>query len=421
MPGYRGIWYAVGPTGNEYAYKYSGGLGAYCMKHRPMAVYCSEVNKTFFCYGGTAEATNTQLLHMVSYFDHATGTVPRPVIVCNKNTSDAHDNPVIAVDNDGYVWIFSPSHGNMTTPSAIYRSTDPYDIAAFEEVSAVYEVEDGSMVALTNFSYPQLRHVPGHGFILFLTKYDYGVRRTSCLVTSPDGRSWSTIQRLAMFGEGHYQVSAVLGANKAATAFNYHPEPVGLNARTNLYYMETPDFGASWRNVSGRPIEIPLATATNDALVRDYEAEGRLVYLKDITFDAAGNPLILYVTSETYAPGPGGRPHEWWLAHWDGTQWRFLHAFDSDHNYDAGEVSIESDGAWRIVAPSDPIAGRDYFTGGEMVMWESRDQGASWRRTRVLTGGSSREHTYARRPLNAHPGFYAFWADGNPQIGRAHV
>ncbi|MEO6788813.1 MAG: hypothetical protein ABI318_22050, partial [Chthoniobacteraceae bacterium] len=23
-------------------------------------------------------------------------------------------------------------------------------------------------------------------------------------------------------------------------------------------------------------------------------------------------------------------------------------------------------------------------------------------------------HTYARRPVDAQPGFYAFWADGNP-------
>jgi hypothetical protein len=30
-----------------------------------------------------------------------------------------------------------------------------------------------------------------------------------------------------------------------------------------------------------------------------------------------------------------------------------------------------------------------------------------------LTRNSERNHTYARRPVNAHPGFYAFWADGH--------
>jgi len=30
-----------------------------------------------------------------------------------------------------------------------------------------------------------------------------------------------------------------------------------------------------------------------------------------------------------------------------------------------------------------------------------------------MTQGSEYNHTYARRPLNAHPDFYAFWADGH--------
>ena len=43
--GYRGIWYMNQPLQNEYRYKYSGGLGTYCAKHRPFAVYCDEVKK----------------------------------------------------------------------------------------------------------------------------------------------------------------------------------------------------------------------------------------------------------------------------------------------------------------------------------------------------------------------------------------
>jgi len=63
--GYRGIWYANQPQEDEYVYKYSGGLGTYCAKHGPMAIYAAEVHKTFFCYGGTDEENST-LLHMVS-------------------------------------------------------------------------------------------------------------------------------------------------------------------------------------------------------------------------------------------------------------------------------------------------------------------------------------------------------------------
>jgi hypothetical protein len=54
-----------------------------------------------------------------------------------------------------------------------------------------------------------------------------------------------------------------------------------------------------------------------------------------------------------------------------------------------------------------------YGTGGEMVLWESSDRGATWAKTKTLTQGSARNHTYPRRPLNVHPDFYALWADGD--------
>jgi len=59
--GYRGIWYMNQSTVDEYVYKYSGGLGTYCAKHKPFSVYCDKVKKTFFCYGGTTKTSNTHL------------------------------------------------------------------------------------------------------------------------------------------------------------------------------------------------------------------------------------------------------------------------------------------------------------------------------------------------------------------------
>ena len=102
--GYRGIWYYNQETGDEYVYKYSGGLGTYCAKHLPLAVYAPEVNKTFFVYGGT-RPTDRVLLEMVSFYDHDTGTVPRPTILLDKATADAHDNPVLSIDDEGYLWV----------------------------------------------------------------------------------------------------------------------------------------------------------------------------------------------------------------------------------------------------------------------------------------------------------------------------
>lgn len=48
-----------------------------------------------------------------------------------------------------------------------------------------------------------------------------------------------------------------------------------------------------------------------------------------------------------------------------------------------------------------------------MAMWVSRDKGKTWGMEKQLTQGSEYNHTYARGPVDAHPEFYALWADGH--------
>jgi hypothetical protein len=422
--GYRGIWYMNQPLSNEYRFKYSGGMAVFCAKHRPFAVYCPEVRKTFFCYGGTSEdsylkhdltATNDGqdasgvLLHMVSYYDHTTGQVPRPTILLDKRTKDAHDNPVIAVDDKGYLWIFSTSHGTAR-PSYIHRSRQPYRIDEFERVPAT-KIEKGREVPMTNFSYMQPWFARGQGFVAFFTRYHYPAARTACFMTSPDGVHWSEWQRLAAIDEGHYQISTA-NEHKAASALNYHPRGKGLNWRTNLYYVETTDAGRSWHSANGTSLTLPLTQPQNTALVHDYEKEGLLVYLKDICFDKAQRPVILFILSKGFESGPENGPRTWTTARWTGSTWDIRPVATSGNNYDAGSLYLEEDGTWRIIAPTD-LGPQPYNPGGEMVMWTSTDGGVTWKKAGQLTTGSALNHNYARRPVHAQDGFYAFWADGH--------
>jgi hypothetical protein len=397
--GYRGIWYYNQPTKDEYRFKYSGGMATYPQQHVPIAIYSTQANKTFFCYGGTcarAGKGKQELLHMVSYYDHATGKVPRPTILLNKHTEDAHDNPTISLDAAGYVWIFSSSHGT-SRPSYIHRSKQPCSVEEFERVLE------------TNFSYTQPWFVPGQGFLFLHTRYAEG--RNLRWMTSPDGWTWSEPQTLVKIEMGDYQISWCTG-QRLATAFDYHPKPLGLNARANLYYLETTDFGRSWLNSEGKPVATPITNVSNAALVYDARKDGLLVYLKDLNFDALGHPVILFLTSKGFEPGPANGPREWKTVRWTGQEW-VRHPFTtSGNNYDHGSLYIEPDGTWRIIAPTE-LGPQPYNPGGEMVMWTSADQGATWKRVRQLTRNSPRNHTYARRPLNAHPDFYALWADGD--------
>jgi BNR repeat-containing family member len=405
--GYRGIWYYNQPTKDEYKFKYSGGFATYPYQHNPISVYCKEVDKTFFVYGGTTArgAKDPQeLLHMVSYYDHKTGQVPRPRILLNKHTSDAHDNPTLQVDDGGYLWIFSSSHGTGR-PSYIHRSTKPWSIDEFERI------------LVTNFSYTQPWYVPGQGFLFLHTRYGGGKSRgidaARCLfwMTSPDGVKWGEPQMLAGIEAGDYQVSWRAG-QRVATAFDFHPTPGGLNHRANVYYLETADLGRTWRNARGETVKLPLTTTNNAALVYDSRADGRLAYLKDVNFDRNGHPVILFLTSKGFEPGPENGPRQWQTLRWTGKDWVRRPFTTSDNNYDHGSLYIEPDGTWRVIAPTE-LGAQPYNPGGDMVLWTSSDEGQTWKKVKQLTHDTQRNHTFARRPLNAHPEFYAFWADGN--------
>lgn len=394
--GYRGLWYANQKTDDAYVYKYSGGMATYPQQHLPIAVHVPAAKKTFFVYGGSPASGKPTCLHMVSYFDHATGTVPRPRILLDKKTDDAHDNPTLAIDRAGHLWIFSNSHG-VGRPSYIHRSVEPYTIDRFERTATM------------NFSYGQPWAMDDGSLALMHTRYVKG-HREMFLITSRDGSSWTEAKPLARIAQGHYQVSWSDG-KRIATAFNYHPTKGGLNARTNLYYMQSSDGGKSWSNAQGETLELPLESPQNAALVHDYEADGKLIYLKQLQFDEAGRPLIMYLTSGGYAPGPANDPRTWRIAAWNGEAWNHRDVTTSDHNYDFGSLYQEA-GLWRLIAPTAPGA-QPFGTGGQMEMWTSGDRGANWKKIKALTHDASLNHSYARQPLAAQLDFYALWANGD--------
>jgi hypothetical protein len=391
--GYRGIWFTLGQK-SEYGDKYSGGLGTYTANHNPLAVYAQAIDKAFFVYGGSP-AGERQLRCMIGSFDHKSGRLSRPVVVHDKNpVDDPHDNPSLNIDPQGYLWVFVSGRANSRR-GFIYRSAAPHDHSRFERV------------AEKTITYPQPWHVPGKGFLHLFTQYTKG--RELYWETSADGRTWSATKKLAGLG-GHYQTSGARDG-KVASFFNYHPGG-NVDKRTNLYYTQTTDFGTTWTTAAGAPLTLPLTEINNPALVFDYAAEGRLLYTCDLNFDAAGNPVLLYVLSRDFKPGPGGGEREWTIARWKHDKWNFSTVTTSDHNYDMGSLYILPD-EWLVIAPTD-VGPQQWGTGGDMVQWASKDEGATWVRRVTLTQQSEFNHSYARRPLNARDPFFVFWADGNP-------
>ena len=391
--GYKGIWYSNGQV-QKYGYKFSGGVATFASRHRPIAIYSPEVKKTFFVYGGTTSADERHLLIMISYFDHKNHEVPKPVVVYDKlGVNEPHDNASLSIDSSGYLWIFI-SGRFRTRPGFIFISSKPYSIEGFDKIM------EWEMVS------PQPWWIKKEGFILMFTRFRKG--RDLYWSTSSDGYSWTEGQRLADIG-GSFQVSNVFG-NKLVTVFNYHPGG-NTDKRTNLYLLQTEDMGRTWKTIDNNIIKTPITQAKNEALIKNYEDEGKLVYICDLNFDKDGNPVILTILSKDSNPGPAGGPREWMIIHWKDKKWNFTKVCESAHNYDMGSLFIEDD-EWRIIGPTEP-GPQKYGAGGEIALWVSENGGINWVKSHNITSNSLLNNSFVRRPINAQKDFYALWTDGD--------
>ncbi len=397
--GYRGIWYRLGRD-YEYGDKYSGGLGTYTANHKPLAVYSEEANKTFFVLGGTPTEDQQYLLILAGAYDHDRHKVSRPTIVYDKGAEgvyDAHDNASITLDADGHVWVFVAGR-NVIRDGTLLRSTEPNSIDSFEKVRI-----------WPGMTYPQ-PWFDNDTFHFFFTKYTRP--RHLYFSSSPDGETWSGEVELARFS-GHYQVSGVhRQSGRIATFFNYHPDS-NVDLRTNLYYMESANGGANWTSVDGKPLDLPLTEVQNSALAIDYEARGLLQYTCDLNWDADGNPLMLYVVSPYYEPGPTKPARQWHLTRWTGSEWTTSVITETSHNYDMGSLHVDGN-RWTAFIPSGD-GPQLWGTGGEVEMWTTDDGGETWTMQRAVTRESQYNHMYVRRPVDASDPFFALWADGDTE------
>ena len=399
--GYKGIWFTLGQF-SEYGDKYSGGLGTYTAKHIPLSIFAPEVNKTFFVYGGTTAPTEKYLLCMIGEYDHKTGKVSNPRVVYDKGgVDDPHDNPTLALDDMGHLWVFVSGRGRNRMGFK-YRSKAPYDIGGFEQITE------------EEMTYPQPKFYPGKGFLNLFTKYT-GTRELY-FETSPNGFNWSSDQKLAAIkrpgdkNSGHYQISGQNG-DKVAFFFNWHPNG-DVDKRTNIYYLQTTDFGETWTNIRGEPQQIPVTDLDSPTLAQEFFSREINVYIKDVNFDENGNPIALYVSGKGHQPGPANGPRSWSVIYWNGQSWETHKIAESDHNYDSGSLWVNGD-EWMVVGPSQNSP-QQWGAGGEMQMWKSLDKGKTWARTNQITKKSPRNHNYARRVINGQDPFLYFWADGNP-------
>ncbi len=452
--GYRGIWHGQVQDGLPgHRYKYSGGLGTYPQQHSPIAIHRPQSNKTYFVFGAAAgdvlqdPAHNTLQLH-IGQFDHTTGRLSRPRILLDRREAwqrtDTHENPTLAIDDEGHLYVAINTHGPATlnsrhgqsgAASFIYRSVEPDAIDRFEQiVGDIPLTEEDRGTGGTNFSYANPWWLKGQGLLLLHVKYRSWHERTLAWLSgrmdgqAPGGFRWTPRRTLSDVEQGHYAISYRTpdGAG-VGVALNFHPnqkvglsDKDGLDSRTNLYFLQRTGLDQPWTTILGQPFDDTPTTREQlaPALVQDYLARGQLVYLKELRYDTAGLPVIVYLTSRDYRPGVDGSKRMFHTARWDGSRWIIHDIAPADHNYDHGTLLIESAGndprqeTWRFLAPLGP-GPQPGQTGGEMWMLISHDRGRNWATAHRYADLSPFNHTYARPVLDAHHNFAVLWADGH--------
>ena len=400
MAGYRPIWFELNQK-YQYGDKYSGALGTYTAKHHPLAIYSEVVDKTFFVYGGTKSPESKYLLCMIGEYDHSSGLISKPLVVCDKmGVDDPHDNPSILIDYQGYIWVFVSGRGRVRMGFK-YKSKKPFKIDGFEKITT------------QEMTYPQPKKMDS-SFFNFFTKYT-GVRQLY-IEKSKNGIQWSDDELLAAIPEqkneksGHYQISAQYQEKKIGTFFNRHPNGI-VDRRTDLYYIESSDLGETWNTADQQPISIPVTEKNSPSRVEDYASLKKNIYLKDMVFDSNGRPICLYIRSNGHKPGPVSQPYEWCITKWNGSKWTTHSITTSDHNYDMGSLLFFNEDLY-LVAPT-AIGPQKWGVGGELQVWKSDDLGYHWIKERDLTHKSIMNHSYVRKSENFKAPFIFFWANGD--------
>lgn len=390
---FQGVWYACG-TANAYPGQpnvYSGPMATYAAWHRPMAVHVASQAKTYFVFGNAKNSPT------ISYYDHRTRQFAAPVVLGANRNGDAHRNPTLLIDEQGFLYVFYGAHGDVTH---VVKSVESYRIDRWR-----------TMVDFDQRNtYPQPWQLrSAELFVSFRGMIGWAFRRST-----DGGQSW-----LPAEGFIHFPRCAIYAITIAETGSyprRVHiawsklgggtPEEVATKhvwaRRYNVYYACSDDAGVTWKRSDGTTYRLPIDETQAEKL---YDSGEHGVWLKDIQLDPQGKPLILFVDSEcrTYA----GR---WKIARQE-AGWQIADMAPSDHMYDDGAMVIRGEKDYWIYAPTG--VSQPHEDGGEIEAWQSTDRGATWTRIAPLTTNSPFSHNNAKTVLGGAPDFRVFWSYGD--------
>jgi hypothetical protein len=377
---YEGNWF------QDLVTNYHGPMTTYTDRHRPMAIYIPSERKTFFVFGSADQYAE------IGYFDHISKKFSEPVEV-GFIGKDAHKNPSIFIDEQGYIYVFYGSHGStMYTKRSVY----PYNIYSWE-----------NRATIEGHTYPQSWQLKSGEIIHF---YRGGDSKGFYRISTDGAVTWGDPVRWVDFGGTTWTYAMTIAENGA------YPRTVhavwtiregGGLPRRNVYYARSEDGGLTWVKSDGTPYTLPITEANAEKIL---DSGADQVQSSDVQVDSQGNVYALY--TQGYESGCTWKILRLTRAtkHWD----TFDVGASCDHQFDVGALVIRNDSDFRLYLPSIPVQpGED---GGDIEEWQSLNKGSTWTKTKNITSGSTYSHNFIRAVYNSDPDFRAFWgyADSSP-------
>ncbi len=410
--------------------KYSGTLAFGSHKHAPVAIerpsgLNNGKNYIYFVFSGpvyiddgggltttangeTSTATEFRLLDTsvnppvrikksptlgiyVSKYNPETQQVAPPILVHTKFTDDFHDNAVINMDDQGYIYVLISGRNN-NRQMILYRSNTPYSMDSFTDITPT-KIENTPTAAANGnsqykMSYPKFFWTDNGYFRLIYNDYDnngnrdlYSGKLEVYENNMPLATAKLTVDAISNSGLGHYAVGDSRG-NEIVIAFNEHSR--GIDNRTNLYFIQSFDGGESWHKMGDSPTDQPLSlplTSGNisSVAVKEYTAthESRSIYVKDIAFGGSGQykyPEIVVLGIKDAPNANLAIPSKnydryfatWYYNHntdsWQGQRFSNL----VDHNYSS--AALHQSGQSKVIYAQTPDGQENFLAGGSIAM-----------------------------------------------------
>ncbi|KRE99839.1 hypothetical protein ASG89_27310 [Paenibacillus sp. Soil766] len=358
--------------------------GAWCFFADPRAVrYVGQQDRTYVGW------LTKQGHVMIGTYDHRDGSV-NSVMMKPSLQQDDHANPALYIPSDGRAIIYYSAHNGKTM---YYRQMETAeDIASFSAEQELPENTSG----MHGYTYPNPIYLRQEQQQYLFWRGGNFKPNFSFL---PDTEGiWSEPQTLIM-GDGARPYVKYAGNGEDTIWFAFtdgHPNIEPHNSiycaciqDGNLYHAD----GSTIKSLANLPMLPREADVVFDGILHDAKA-----WIWDITVDADGRPVIVYVVFHA------NTDHRYWYSYWNGDSWE---------NHE-----MTATGSWFPQTEQGAVEREPFYSGGlildhanpanvylsrsvngifEIEHWHTADYGKTWVATAV-TSGSSRNNV---RPVLA--------------------